>query len=290
MHRRTVVQRHPVLVFAVAAIVPTWAIQFLFLANGWELFPALLAELVFLLAAAAGVTAATDGRAGVRRLFAGALRWRFGVGRFAVVLLAMPALTLAVSAVSGSIRTPAAGWAGEASSYLFMTLIYGAMLGNVWEETAWAGFAQSRLMARHGLLRGSLLTAIPFALIHLPLAFETGGLGGTGGRDLAITWAVLVAFAPLVRYLYGTFLIDSGGSVLAVGIVHASFNASQKLGAVHGQWQVLVAVVVFTVLVVAYRRSRGLSATAGHAPALRSADEERSTERERVQARFDDRG
>src|SRR4029453_392269 len=107
----------------------------------------------------------------------------------------------------------------------FLTLIFGAVLGNVWEETAWAGFAQSRLMDRHGLLRGSLLTAIPFALIHLPLAFEGHRVGGTSGRDLAITWAVLILAAPVMRYLLGMTLLGTGGSVLAVGILHASFNA-----------------------------------------------------------------
>jgi hypothetical protein len=38
------------------------------------------------------------------------------------------------------------------------------------------GFAQTRLVGEHGLLRGSPLAAIPFALIHLPLAFEERGL------------------------------------------------------------------------------------------------------------------
>jgi CAAX protease family protein len=108
------------------------------------------------------------------------------------------------------------------------------VLGNVWEETAWAGFAQSRLMDRHGLIRGSLLTAIPFALIHLPLAFEEHGLRGTTGRDLAISWTVLILAAPFMRYLLGMTLVGTGGSVLAVAILHASFNASGALSAVHG--------------------------------------------------------
>jgi uncharacterized protein len=41
---------------------------------------------------------------------------------------------------------------------------------------------QSRLMARRGLLIGSLLTAIPFFVIHIPLAFAAHGPKGT-------TWA-----------------------------------------------------------------------------------------------------
>lgn len=237
-------RKHPVLSFAVLAIAPTWAIQFLFLAEGWELFPAQLAELIFLLGAATLVTAATAGRAGVRRLYAGALKWRMGAGWFATALLALPALTLAVAAVSGSLRTPDGGWLKEALTYLFLALIFGAVLGNVWEETAWAGFAQTRLIERHGVFRGSMVTAIPFALIHLPLAWEEHGLHGTSGRDLAITWAVLVLSAPFFRYLLGMTLVGTGGSVLAVGIMHGSFNASGSLTAVHGSWQYLVAMVL----------------------------------------------
>jgi membrane protease YdiL (CAAX protease family) len=246
-------RRHPVLSFAVLAIAPTWALQFLFLAMGWELFPAKLAELVFLLGAAILVSSKVDGRAGVRRLFAGVLRWRMGFGWFAITLLALPVLTLLIAAASGSIRTPDGGWGKEILLYLFVTLIFGALIGNVWEETAWAGFAQSRLIERHGLLRASLLTAIPFALIHLPLAFEEHGLHGTSGRDVAITWTVLILSAPILRYLLGMTLIGTGGSVLAVAILHASFNALGVLGSVHGWWPGYVALPALLALMLAVR-------------------------------------
>ena len=184
------------------------------------------------------------------------MRWRVGTGRFAYVLLALPLLTLAVAAAGGSLRAPDGGWLREVGGYLFLTLVFGALLGNVWEETAWAGFAQSRLIARHGLLRGSLLTAIPFALIHLPLAFEEHGLRGTSGGDLALTWTLLIAIAPFARYLYGMTLVDTGGSVLAVGVLHASFNATGQLGAVHGWWPSTVALVLLTVATAAWRHAR----------------------------------
>jgi len=244
-------QRHPIVAFAVGAIAPTWAVQLLFLARGWPLFPAFLLELVFLVGSAVVVTARTEGRPGVRNLFAGVLRWRFGLGRLAFVLLAMPASTLLIAAVSGSLRNPDGGWGKEIAGYLFLTLIFGAVLGNVWEETAWAGFAQRRLMDRHGLLVGSVLTAIPFALIHLPMALE----GGPGARDLAISWAALILTAPVLRYLLGTVMIDTGGSVLAVAILHASFNSTQQLGALHGQWQIFVALPLLTLLVAVTRGS-----------------------------------
>jgi membrane protease YdiL (CAAX protease family) len=244
-------RRHPILAFAILAIAPTWALQFLFLARGWDLMPAKLAELVILLAAAVTVTAVRDGRPGVRRLFAAAFRWRFSAVWWAAGLLALPALTIGAAAAGGSLRAPADGWLLEIGNYLFLTLVFGMLLANLWEETAWAGFAQTRLMREHGLLRGSLLTAIPFALIHLPFAFEERGLTGTGGRDLAITWSVLIVSAPVFRYLFGVALLSTGGSVLVVALLHASFNASAQLTVVHGFWPSLVALAVLTAGVAA---------------------------------------
>jgi hypothetical protein len=83
-------RRHPILAFAILAIAPTWSLQFLILARGWDLMPAKLAELAILLAAAVTVTATRDGRPGVRRLFTAAFRWRFNVVWWAVGLLARP--------------------------------------------------------------------------------------------------------------------------------------------------------------------------------------------------------
>ncbi|HEU4349819.1 MAG TPA: CPBP family intramembrane glutamic endopeptidase [Actinoplanes sp.] len=249
-------RKHPVLSFAILAIAPTWAIQFLFLAMGWELFPAKLAELFILLGAATLVTARISGRAGVRRLFSGVLRWRIGMRWYAMTVLAMPALTLTVAAAAGSLRMPAGGVLKEVLFYLLLTLVVGALLGNLWEETAWAGFVQSRLMDRHGLLRGSLLTAVPYGLIHLPLAFEEHGLYGTSARDVAITWTVLIFSAPFVRYLYGVTLLGTGGSLLAAALMHASFNASGALASVHGWWPSYVALILLTVALAATRQAR----------------------------------
>lgn len=39
---------------------------------------------------------------------------------------------------------------------------------NLWEEGAWAGFLQTHLEGRHGLLTASVLTAIPSPLSTCP--------------------------------------------------------------------------------------------------------------------------
>jgi membrane protease YdiL (CAAX protease family) len=231
--------------------------------------PFLLLMLIGLLGSALLVTWAVDGSSGVRRLFARAFQWRFSLVRWAVVLFAMPVLTLALAAATGTMVDPPGGWSAMAGWYLFNTLIFGALLANLWEETAWAGFVQTRLMARHGLLVSSLLTAVPFALIHVPLYLADAATASELARNLAL----LFALAPIYRYLLGVHLLDTGGSVLAVGIQHAAWNASGNLEAVEGEWQVIVAVVVLTVLVGLQHFLGRTRTSGGRAPERAAASE-----------------
>ena len=141
------------------ATVFVWTTQMASALAGVDLMPAKLAELLVLLGLAVAITRATDGRGGIRQLFAGLLRWRLG-WRYLLLLLPMPLLTIGVAAATGTFHAPAAGWVAVGLTYLFF-LVLGAVTGNLWEETVWGAFVQGRLMARHGLLVGSLLTAVP---------------------------------------------------------------------------------------------------------------------------------
>ena len=262
---------HPIMLLLGVATVFVWTTQMTSALAGVDLMPAKLAELLVLLGLAVAITRATDGRGGIRQLFAGLLRWRLG-WRYLLLLLPMPLLTIGVAAATGTFHAPPAGWVAIGLTYLFF-LVLGAVTGNLWEETVWGAFVQGRLMARHGLLVGSLLTALPVFLVHLPLAFETNGWHGTTWRDALISWGVLLLAAPFQRYLIGTLLIDTGGSTLAAGLMHASINAAGAMAVIPGGWQHVPALMVLTLAVVAFRSWRGLSATDGYAPALTPASE-----------------
>ena len=248
--RRTFVHRHPRLTFAATAVGLTWAVQLTFLALGWPLFPALAIELLILAVTATVITRVTEGRAGVRRLYAGVLRWRFGLRWWAVVLTVMPVATIAVAGVAGTLQGPTDGWGAEAFQYVFLTLVFGALLGNMWEELGWTGFFQAEMSDRHGLLKGALVTAVPFALIHLPLAFETDGLGGTSLRDVALTWSLLLGVAPFFRYLIGLVHQRTGRSLLAVAVLHGSFNAGGAMSLATGGGEYIAGAVLVTPVVV----------------------------------------
>ncbi len=238
---------------------------------GLNLMPAKLAELLLLVGLATAIARAADQRRGVRQLFAGLLRWRLG-WHYLVLVVAMPLLTVIVALASGTLDHPTDGWFSVAVTYL-MFLVLGAVTANLWEETVWGGFVQGRLMARRGLLVGSLLTAVPVFLIHLPLAFEANGWSGTTWQNALVTWGVLLVAAPFQRYLIGTLLIDTGGSTLAAGLIHASINAAGAMVVIPGGWQMVPALILLTLGVVAVRRWRGRSATDGYAPAITPASE-----------------
>lgn len=247
---RTPVLRGPVAVFLIVAFaigVPALSAP-LFADLPDEAF--LLVYLYFaLLVPALLVTRLADGPGSVHRLLGRVLLWRFGIGRWLTILFAMPVLTIGLAAATGSVRTPGDGWLSEIGLYLFSTLIFGALLANVWEETAWGGFVQTRLIADHGLLVGSLLTAPFFAALHVPLYLVGDPTGPELGRNLLL----LFALAPIYRYLIGMHLLDTRGSILAIGIQHAAWNASGKLDSVQGDWQVIVAVLILTLAMAAFR-------------------------------------
>jgi membrane protease YdiL (CAAX protease family) len=169
---RSLARRRPITMFLAIALGLSLPVSTGLLASGQDISPGILLMVIFLLGGATLVTALGEGRAAVRRLFAGTIRWRMGAARFLVIVTAMPLL---VGALTGTLQPPADGWLRLAGSYLFQTFIFGLLIVNLWEETAWGGFMQSRLMARRGLLIGSLLTAIPFFVIHIPLAFAAHG-------------------------------------------------------------------------------------------------------------------
>jgi hypothetical protein len=97
----------------------------------------------------------------------------------------------------------------------------------------------------------------------VPLAFAIHGLRDTTGAQAAIALALLALAAPIFRYLIGTVLVDTRGTVLAVGVLHGAFNAAGSRAAVHGGWQYTPAMFVPTLLVVIYRSWRQRSAVHG---------------------------
>jgi membrane protease YdiL (CAAX protease family) len=216
---------------------------------------ALAAQLLILLPTAMWITSLTDGRTGVRALFARVFRWRFGIGWWLVVLFGLPVIALFLGLIfGGSLQTADLG---PVLIKQLGSIVLAVVVINLWEETVWAGFFQTRLEARFNFVVAALLTTLPFAGVHLPLLLldnqvsALSVLTGIGG---------LLILGVVVRLLMGVMMRAALDSVLAVGILHQIFDASNNNGAlvdslldgVDAGNMTQLAVVVLTILIAAW--------------------------------------
>jgi len=253
LDRRSVIR----FVLAVVAIgIPLLTIP---VVTGLPAEPFLLVLVYGLYLGGAVLTARRAGPGGIRRLFAGVLHWRIGWGNWAFAVASIPLATVAVALVVGNFTVPSDGWALTIGNYLFLTFIFGALIINIFEETAWQGLVQRNLTRDYGPLRAAALTAVPFALVHIPLSF----IGDVTTGEALVATALLFIFAPAMRYLMGRLDIASGGSLLAVGVMHATSNASAQLGLTSGGWEHVAGLAIVALVALAadsLRRSRQVPA------------------------------
>jgi uncharacterized protein len=265
------VGRRPLTAFLVIALGLSWLILSIPVLAFYGVIPgadlpieifALAATLLVLLPAALWVTSITDGRAGVRALFRRVVRWRFGIGWWVVVLFGLPVTSLIIGVIfGGSLHTAGVG------SMLIKQLISIAtavVVINLWEETVWAGFFQTRLESRFNFVVAAALTALPFAGVHVPLLLLDDQVSALSVLKGLVGLLIL---GVAVRLMIGVFLRAASDSILAVGILHQIFDASNNRGGVvdsllegaGGNLPTQVAVVVLTVVVAAilWRRRPG---------------------------------
>jgi uncharacterized protein len=206
------------------------------------------------------VTWAASGRVGVRSLFRRAFQWRVSPGWWLTVLFGLPVLTVGLALLMGdqlrSIDVP---------SFLasqLMLLLVNFIVINLWEEVAWTGLFQTRLEERHNWLFAALLTAIPFAAIHLPLVFFLGQ--PVTLALLAAAFGLYLLLGLLVRPLLAVFRRGTGDSLLLVGLLHSVFNRTNNENGIAAtllegdgrQLAMLLAVVLLTVVTAVVIRSR----------------------------------
>jgi membrane protease YdiL (CAAX protease family) len=260
-----VVARHPVTAFLVLVFAITVPLEFVPMPDAAH-GPA--ENILGAAVPAVVVTASVSGRDGVRDLVRRTLRWRVPLRWYAVALLGLPLVLLALApALYGTapLRTLAENWPRVVTAYLPVLAVM--VLNNVAEEAGWTGFLFARLQDRRGALRGALLTSLPFVLWHaVSFVHDTGSLID----GLAVTgyfFLPLLASRVVVAWLYNA----SGASVLIPGLFHATFNATGNphglgdavLGLPYGEVQfVLGAVVIIVAVAVALATHGRLGAAA----------------------------
>jgi len=227
-----VLRRYPLISFFVLAYAVTWLLWAPMVLAGVPAFSATrhVPTLAALPAVAVGVTgsalfmtAVTQGRPGLRRLFDRLRCWDVGLRWYAVALLLFPVgevlLTAAVTG-SGALRalTPTALVyypAAFASHFIF---------GPLFEETGWRGFALPRMQHRFGPMRGTLLLGLLWAgwhfFLYLPAWLAAGAVGA------AIDAVIFVAFTVAVSVLFTWLSNNTRASLLLAILLHGSIDGT----------------------------------------------------------------
>jgi uncharacterized protein len=229
------VARRPLTGFLVIALGLTWLLLSIPVLAFHGVIPganlpvevfALASTLLILLPTALWVTWITDGRTGVRALFARVFRWRFGIGWWLVVLFGLPVIALLLGLIfGGSLHTADLG---PVLIKQLGSIALAVVVINLWEETVWAGFFQTRLEARFNFVVAAVVTTLPFAGVHVPLL-----LLDTQVSALSVLRGIagLLILGIVIRLLMGVMMRAALDSVLAVGVLHQIFDASNNNGA-----------------------------------------------------------
>src|SRR5712692_7156648 len=111
------------------------------------------ATLLGLLLPAVVITRLVDGPTGVHALRRRMFRLRASIGWYALVVCAVPITALILAAIFyGLPDVTAPTLVAAVGSGLIMQTLVSFITINLWEETAWTGFVQARLQARHGVM------------------------------------------------------------------------------------------------------------------------------------------
>jgi hypothetical protein len=243
---REIVHKHPLTTFVILAyILSWWSVPF---ANG-----GLIPHGPFF--AALIVLGLTQGRAAVGQLFRRMVSWRGGWFWLLIgpsLVLAYLLLAMALNLLLGATLSSGFDPAGFGPTFLILLL-----LGGVWEEPGWTGYALPLLQNRYanhprGLLLASLHLGLIRGVWHLPLV-----LSG------AIPWYDAFLFSIAFQFLITWLFNRTGGSVLIVMLFHLTSNVvgggiliSLFSGADQTRYYVLfIAMAWFLALVLASRNN-----------------------------------
>jgi len=218
--------KYPLISFFVMAILFSWIAVTPLLVN-----PALPKEPFMILGALAGptlsaviVTAVAEGKAGLGTFFKRYIQWRAGIVWWLIVLFGiLIALNVAATFILGpSLLAEFFKNLGLILPTYLITLIAGVILGPLWEEPGWRGFALPRLQEQYGPFVGSVILGVMWALWHAP--------GYWGGWMESVFPALLVyciGFSILATWVYN----NTRGSILLMILLHSSSNAAISVGA-----------------------------------------------------------
>ena len=109
------------------------------------------------------------------------------------------------------------------SAYFYAAFIGKGLLGpGIYEEIGWRGFALPFLQRRHSALASSLIIGLVWGLWHFPVFVNQSPFPW---RYLALFILQTIVLSVIFTWAYNT----TGGSLLAVILLHGAINARQYL-------------------------------------------------------------
>jgi len=232
----------PLVVFAVVAVPSGWVLLGLPIVFGLPVAPFVLLTLLLGLVLPAVLLTGRDPDVSMRDLLRDCVRVpRRGLVLVPAVAL-IPGLTSVAASIAGHAVAVDAGMLADAA----VNVVSSVLIVNLWEEMAWQGFFQRRATARWGFLRGSLVTMAVFVGVHLALAVD----GAEDARGVVRGLTALVVSGIGIRLLTGAFDAWSGRSILAVAVLHASFNVASGFVDPVADWIRYVVTLVLGLLVL----------------------------------------
>lgn len=222
---KNIISRFPLIAFFIMAFLFSWiAVTPLILNPSLPLEPfQILGALIGPTLSAIIVTAILEGREGTISFFKRYLIWRVGFVWWLFVLFGiLIALNTFAALILGiSIWTEFFKNIGLILPSYLVTLLVGMILGPLWEEPGWRGFALPRLQNQFGPIVGTLILGVLWSLWHLP-----GYLGGW--MTVGIFPLILsgVAFSLIATWVYN----NTRGSILLMILLHSSSNAAISVG------------------------------------------------------------
>ncbi|WP_017610953.1 CPBP family intramembrane glutamic endopeptidase [Nocardiopsis xinjiangensis] len=214
------VDRHRVAVFYTLLLALSWSYLFLTMDGGEALSRMAPLVLVGPSVCAFLVVLTAHGTAGARALASGILRVGAPARVHLIALVGVPSCFLVAAYAVAFLAFPGQAAAPSTASLVNAAVNFAAVfvLAGLGEEFGWRGLALPRLQERHGPLAASSLVGLMWSAWHLPLGF--GEQGWASGNMVFFVSVTAAAF-------FYTWLFNrTGGSLLAVALLHTTENAS----------------------------------------------------------------
>jgi uncharacterized protein len=240
---KTFIRQHPLLAYYALTFTVSWGGS-LWVIGGLGKIPIPPEEIarVFLpayLATAAGpsmvgilMTGIVGGREGLRDLFSRLIKWRAGVGWYAIAVVSAPlsvvgtllALSLFSREFLPGFLTPTSSASPPGVLTFPLGMVVGLSLFNGFvEELGWTGFAIPRMNPRYGVLATGLSVGLLWGAWHFVSNIALSG-GSAGPVPLAPFMAgLLFSFLPPYRVLM-VWVYNHTQSLPVAMLMHASLN------------------------------------------------------------------